>query len=407
MDNSRIRSAPTAKARVIATPRVWLEGEALRQLEQVAADADCVQAVGMPDLHPGPGIPIGAAFGFATTVRPRLVGSDAGCGALVVGLGKVKPRSSLERRVRAEFAGAPLEDIDLEALCRSVWQRGPAGLAGFGLPGIVEDLAAQVRVDALGPSGVLPSDVFGAALGTVGGGNHFAEISRVAEVADDAAATELGLSKGRLAILCHSGSRGLGKALADRWGHQPLAEEEASQYLGELAGAIRFARANRVLLAWRLLKSLGVARTGKVACVFDAVHNWVTRECCGDRELWVHRKGCAAAHEGQLAAVLGSRGTPSWIMRGRGCDEGLSSVAHGAGRKMQRSEAREKIRARYRRRQLTQTRLGGTVICDDRKLLYEEHPDAYKDIEPVIDSLEEARLADRIVSLEPLLTVKK
>ena len=94
-------------------------------------------------------------------------------------------------------------------------------------------------------------------------------------------------------------------------------------------------------------------------------------------------------------------------MRGRGCEEGLSSVAHGAGRKMKRSEAREKIRSRYRRVELQKTRLGGMVICDDKKLLYEEHPDAYKDIEPVIDSLEKAGLADRIMSLQPQLTVKK
>ena len=93
-------------------------------------------------------------------------------------------------------------------------------------------------------------------------------------------------------------------------------------------------------------------------------------------------------------------------MRGLGNPAGLSSVAHGAGRKMQRSEAREKIRARYRKTQLR----GGTqgiVICDDQKLLYEEHPDAYKAIEPVIHSLELARLAERVASIEPLMTVKK
>ena len=93
-------------------------------------------------------------------------------------------------------------------------------------------------------------------------------------------------------------------------------------------------------------------------------------------------------------------------MRGLGNPIGLASVAHGAGRKMQRSEARVKIRARYRR---TQLRGGsqGIVVCDDAKLLYEEHPDVYKSIEPVIESLELAGLAERVASVQPLLTVKK
>jgi release factor H-coupled RctB family protein len=401
------RAASQAATRLVATPEVWMEGEAVRQLDQVATAADCEMAVGMPDLHPGPGIPIGAAFGFRSTVHPRLVGSDAGCGALVVGLGKVKLTSALERRVRAEFQSPPLEEVDTEALCEAVWKKGPMGLVDFALGDVVDAVAEGLDADGHCESGELISPVFGSALGTIGGGNHFAEIGRVAKVVDRPAAEALGLRQGSLVLLCHSGSRGLGKALADKWGHAELQAREAAPYLAELAGAVRYARANRILLAARLLRALGVARCSKIACAFDSVHNCVQRECCGQSELWVHRKGCAPAHEGQFAAVLGSRGTSSWIMRGRGNSAGLSSVAHGAGRKMKRSEAREKIRARYRRKQLKQTRLGGLVICDDNKLLYEEHPDAYKDIEPVIASLEKAELADRVVSLEPLITVKK
>ena len=140
---------------------------------------------------------------------------------------------------------------------------------------------------------------------------------------------------------------------------------------------------------------------------FDVVHNSVAREAFAAGPLWVHRKGCAPAHEGQPTVVLGSRGANSWVMRGTGSDHGLCSVAHGAGRKMKRSEAREKIRARYRRNQLARSSNGATVICDDPKLLYEEHPDAYKAIEPIIESLEQAGLADRIAAIQPLLTVKK
>lgn len=406
MDNAIKTEAGQSNVRIIATPEVWLEGEAERQLSQVARHNDCAAAVGMPDLHPGPGIPIGAAFGFRSTVHPRLVGGDAGCGALVVSLGKAKVSSSLERRVRAEFEDQPLADEIREALCRSVWESGPQGLLGFGFSDAVESLAEMLGGDELGVSGELPSDTFGAALGTIGGGNHFAELGRVTQVHDRETAEAAGLRKGGLVLLCHSGSRGLGKALADKWGHEELPGCDAETYLAELAGAVRFARANRLVIAGRMLRALGISRPSKIAGGFDVVHNSVGCECCGGEQVWVHRKGCAPAHDGQLTAVLGSRGAPSWIMRGLGNPAGLASVAHGAGRKMQRSEAREKIRARYRRSQLRGGEQG-LVICDDNKLLYEEHPDAYKPIQPVIDSLEQAELAERVAAIEPVLTVKK
>jgi len=393
--------------KIIATPEVWMEGDALLQLNTVASNEDCERAVGMPDLHPGPGIPIGAAFAFRSTIHPRLVGSDAGCGALVVALGKVKLTSNLERRIRAEFDQAPIPGHDSQEICREVWKHGPKALAGFDISDTTTYLGETLSEDELMPSGDLPSALYGAALGTIGGGNHFAEIGKVKTVVDKHAAESLGLRQNSLVLLCHSGSRGLGKALSDKWGHREIRQEDASEYLSELAGAIRFAKANRVLLASRLLRALGVSRPSKITCAFDAVHNDVCHEECGSGARWVHRKGCAKAYSGQLAAVLGSRGTPSWIMRGNGNYDGLRSVAHGAGRKMQRSEARAKIRERYKRKQLHQSANGALVICDDKSLLYEEHPDAYKAIEPVISSLELSGLAERIVSVEPVITVKK
>lgn len=406
MGNAHEHPYPQSNVRIIATPEVWLEGEAERQLSEVAGHDDCVAAVGMPDLHPGPGIPIGAAFGFRSSVHPRLVGGDAGCGALVVSLGKAKVSSSLERRVRTEFEDQPVAEEIREALCRSVWATGPRGLLGFGFSDALEALAEMMGGDELGVSGELPSDAFGAALGTIGGGNHFAELGRVTQVHDSEAAEAAGLQKGGFVLLCHSGSRGLGKALADTWGHEELPGDGAAVYLAQLAGAVRFARANRLLIAGRMLRALGISRASKMAGAFDVVHNDVRCERCGGEPIWVHRKGCAPAHDGQLTAVLGSRGAPSWIMRGLGNPVGLASVAHGAGRKMQRSEAREKIRARYRRSQLRGGKQG-LVICDDNKLLYEEHPDAYKPIQPVIESLEQAELAVRVATIEPILTVKK
>ena len=139
---------------------------------------------------------------------------------------------------------------------------------------------------------------------------------------------------------------------------------------------------------------------------FDVTHNDVRREPVDGADAWVHRKGAAPAAAAALTVVLGSRGAPSWIMRGTGAALGLGSVAHGAGRKMKRSEALAKLKDRYRRREVARSPGGGRVICDDPALLFEEHPDAYKPIEPVIGALERHGLATRVAALVPIVTVK-
>ena len=402
-----------AHARLVAEDDVWMEGSALDQLARVAALPACRRAVGMPDLHAGPGIPIGAAFDFAGVIRPLLVGGDAGCGARVVVLPRIKASGdTLERRVRQELdARTPDLGADPIALLRAVWAEGPRGLLRVdGVPDTLAELAeAEVPDTEDVESSPLGDDDAAAcadALGSIGGGNHFLELSRVSAVADKTAcAAAGGLKAGGYAVVAHSGSRGLGRALVGRWGDVVL-EDAASQdrYRAELAGAVRFARANRLVLAWRMLAAVGMARPGKLSGWFDVTHNTVVPSAEGG---WLHRKGSAPAEAGQPTVVLGSRGTESWVMLGCGEAGCLCSVAHGAGRRMGRTEAAAKIKARYPRRALERTPLGGRVICDDTDLLYEEHPDAYKAIEPVIRSLEVAGAARRVAALAPLITVKR
>ncbi|WP_433929299.1 RtcB family protein [Sorangium cellulosum] len=400
-----------AHARVIARDDVWLEGNAVQQFARVAALPGCVRAVGMPDLHAGRGIPVGAAFAFADRVVPQLIGGDAGCGVRLVAtsIGRVAA-DVLERRAREAMEDDPLAGCDPAEVFDRVWRRGARGLAEVdGAPEALARLAAAEPEDGLRPSGD-PAPYragYEAALGSVGGGNHFVEIARVGALRDPASAAAVGLPAGDLVVLAHSGSRGLGGALGERWGGAVLEGDAAEPYLGELAGACRFAQANRLLLAYRMLRALGATRASKIAGGFDITHNDVAREAVGGEPAWVHRKGAAPARGDDLTIVLGSRGTPSWVMRSRDAEAGLRSVAHGAGRKMGRGEAREKIAARYRRRELARTELGGRVVCDDPALLLEEHPDAYKPIEPVIESLVEAGLATVVAPLVPVLTVKR
>lgn len=400
---------------LIANDDVWIEGEALRQLAAVAAWPGCVRAVGQPDLHPGPGVPIGAAFAFRDAVLPQLVGSDAGCGVRLVAVDKLRFRGdALERRVRDAFDGPPDLGADPESLFDAVWHRGVAGLADT--PGVADDLAALAAAWATPepnpPAASAPAPgpapdglaTFVAALGTIGAGNHFAELSTVGRLADPDA---LGLRAGRHAVLVHSGSRGLGRALAERWGAARLAGPDAARYRAELAGAVRFAEANRAVLAWRLLDAVGAARPGRLGGTVDLIHNTVVAATVDGALVWVHRKGAAPADAGALTVVLGSRGAPSWVMRGAGSAAALSSVAHGAGRRMTRTEAVAKLKPRYRRSELARTALGGCVVCDDPAALYAEHPDAYKDIETVVASLEAAATATRVAALTPLVTVKR
>jgi release factor H-coupled RctB family protein len=196
----------------------------------------------------------------------------------------------------------------------------------------------------------------------------------------------------------------LGSELAARYAGQTLSLSDCNQYLADLRGAIRYARTNRLLVAWRLMRAAGLGSMARIALVFDIVHNAV--EPCGEHA-FLHRKGAAPAQRDQPTIVLGSRGAPSWLMTGLGNDQCLCSVAHGAGRRMGRSEAYDKLRARHTRASLARSELGTRVICDDTVLMYEEHPDAYKPIEPIIASLEQGAAATRLASLVPLLTVKK
>jgi release factor H-coupled RctB family protein len=389
---------------LIAEPDVWMESAAVDQLVRTAALPGCVRAVGMPDLHPGGGAPIGAACLFEGRVWPHLIGSDAGCGALLVVGRRDGPRGDgLERRVVHALEEPLLPEVDRERLFDAVWRLGPRGLAQ--LEGVPEALAeiGQRFEDPGGPSAPMAFDAVGAEqLGSIGGGNHFAEVTRVDRLLDKAAAKREGLRADAQAVLVHTGSRGLGYRLAQRWSGV-LTGAAIEEYLQEQRGALRYASANRLLVAWRLLHAAGLGNAARITAVIDRVHNGI--EPVG--EGYLHRKGAAEAPAGRATLVLGSRGAPSYVVEGGDGEGSLATVAHGAGRRMGRSEAVAKLRARYRRASLERTALGSRVLCDDREQMWQEHPDAYKAIEPVIASLEKAGAARPIATLVPLVTVKQ
>lgn len=369
------RSTSVPTVRLIASPKSWIEGEAVRQLYATAKLEGMKLAVGFPDIHPGRGTPVGAAFVTNDVIHPHVIGGDIGCGMGLFKTSMLRREMKLDRWVSLSF--------NLE----HAWGEG------------VSDFLAVHDLD---------STEFDNALGTIGGGNHFAELQAVEQVLDAVALKQIGVGKEQLVVLVHSGSRGLGETVlrnhaVEHHGNGVPADSFAAQdYLRGHDFAVRWARANRELIARRFVATLGA----EAESVWDGCHNSISAREGGSETGWVHRKGAVDA--GALAVVIpGSRGSLSYLVKPIGDGESHAwSLAHGAGRKWARSETRLRMRERFGVMELVQTPLGGRVICEERELLYEEAPAAYKNIEAVIADLVDAGLVSVIATFRPLLTYK-
>lgn len=362
--------------RLFASAQSWIEGEAVRQLYATAKLDGMRRAVGFPDLHPGKGSPVGAAFVTEGVIYPHLIGGDIGCGMALF-------KTDLSRRSAARVDGWAKLEFNLE-------HRWDESVSDF--------LAAHD----------LESTEFDAALGTIGGGNHFAELQTVEKVLDAAEFKKLGLGKQQLVVLVHSGSRGLGETIlrahVDEHCANGVAADSAAakDYLRGHDFAGRWAKANRELIARRFVTALGA--TGE--SLWDGCHNSLTRRESDGESVWLHRKGAVDANA-DFVVIPGSRGSLSYLVKPTGDGESHAwSLAHGAGRKWARSDARQRMRERFSATELAQTPLGGRVVCEERDLLYEEAPAAYKNIEAVIAELVAAGLGSVIATLRPLLTYK-
>jgi release factor H-coupled RctB family protein len=176
----------------------------------------------------------------------------------------------------------------------------------------------------------------------------------------------------------------------------------AEEYLRGHDFAVRWAKANRELIAHRFAALIGA----EAECLWDGCHNSITRRESNGEVAWLHRRGAVAA-ESDFVVIPGSRGSLSYLVKPIGDGESHAwSLAHGAGRKWARSEARLRMRERFSVSELAQTGIGGRVICEERDVLYEEAPAAYKNIEAVIQDLVDAGLVSVIAAFRPLLTYK-
>ncbi|WP_444997395.1 RNA ligase RtcB family protein [Aliikangiella sp. IMCC44359] len=363
---------------LIANSDVWIEGKAIQQLEKTAQLEGIIRAVGMPDLHPGRGYPIGAVFLSKNKIYPALVGNDIGCG---MALWKTNVKA---RKVNLDKLAKRLTNID--SPLGDDWK---------------EYIDERLIDKKLGITG------FERALGTIGGGNHFAELQQVCDIYCEEDFELLNMDKKNLALLIHSGSRGFGESIlrrhVEQFSHQGLdvGSNDFVCYIEQHNNALKFAELNRELIASRILQRLHA----KGEAVLDVNHNFVVQSESG----WLHRKGATPSNDG-MVMIPGSRGDYSYlvkpVLQSKGSIQSLYSLAHGAGRKWVRSDCKGRLSKRYKQSDLERTALGSRVICKNKELIYEEAPEAYKSIESVINVMQKANLIVPVARFKPVLTYK-
>jgi tRNA-splicing ligase RtcB len=372
-----------------ADVRVWathLDRATADQLRRLARQAYVVSHVAaMADAHLSEGVAVGTVFATESVVVPAALGGDLGCGMAAV---------------RLNLAAASLDRTILERCIVALDAAIPSGARVH--PRALAELPEALVSCALSTRTLTRERGANAArqLGTLGGGNHFLELDRDLQ--------------GNVWLLVHSGSRGIGAAIAQhhiraaralgigQLGGLDIARVEGAAYLEDHAWAVAFAKANRSTLIRHALEVLGsvLGRPVDGEAVVDVPHNFIARETWRGRELLVHRKGAVAAPRGGLALIPGSMGSASYVVEGLGCELAFASCSHGAGRIMSRREARERLSSRA----LAYAMRNVVHPPRDPRALLEESPDAYRDIVEVLDA--QVELVVRRTRLEPLAVLK-
>lgn len=439
-----------------------LEDRSLQQLVNVTTLPGIQRAaMVMPDVHEGYGFPIG---GVAATlypdgvISPGGIGYDINCGVRLL---------KSEKNVKEIYN-------QIENLSKEIYKQVPSGVGRSGslklsnkeLDKVMEKGVAQIISDGYGKrddyqfiesNGCIPdadsSYVSEHAkergrdqLGTMGAGNHFVELDKVADIYDESIAKDFGLFENQIVILIHTGSRGLGhqvatdyiKVMIKEMGKYkinvpdrelacvPFSSTEGQNYFSAMSAAANFAFSNRQLIthevrtAW---ENIFGNSGGELNILYDVCHNIAKieeHEINGSRKkLIVHRKGATRAfgplnedlpeaykNSGQPVIIPGSMGTASYVLVGteQSMKQTFGSTCHGAGRQMSRHAARKKVQGDKLRRDLYEK--GIIVQAGSIRGIAEEAPIAYKDIDNVVDIVALAGIAKKVAKLKPLAVIK-
>ena len=447
-------------ARFFADEELWSQIRNDRSVEQLMNVAtlpgisECAYA--MPDVHQGYGFPVGGVAAFRISdgvISPGGVGYDINCGVRLLAseLTVADLRGRLEDLVHNLSRSVPsgtgrggelrLTDHELDRVfvegCKYLVERG---------------LALPEDIDATESGGSLPqadpAQVSQRArqrgstqLGTLGSGNHFVEIQTVEQVFDSAAAEVLGLETGRITVLIHTGSRGLGHQVCTDYVREmdrvmpkygielpdrelacaPFDSPEGRAYFGAMCAAANFAWSNRQTITHtvRGVFERAFGDAGRLRLVYDVAHNIAKVEEYGGEQFCVHRKGATRAFGpnnpeipeiyrsvGQPVFIPGSMGTASWVLVGAegAMTESFGSTCHGAGRRMSRRAAKRVAQGHEVRRELAKK--GIVVRCHSNSELAEEAPHAYKDVDRVVDVVDRMGLARKVARLKPIGVIK-
>ncbi len=434
------------------------EDQSIQQLIDAASLEGVISpVVGMPDIHSGFGLPIGGVMAMDTEkglISAGAVGMDINCGV---------------RLLRTNFKAGELDKNILNRLIKAIGEKVPSGVGkkskhaavirrqldqflergvpfmietGLGRPedlDCIEDGGLMAGAD----SGKVSSEAIdrGQQLSTIGGGNHFIELGYVDTVFDPRAAGIYGLEEGFLTVLIHTGSRGFGhqictdymaamKKAASKYkldiptsglASVPINSKEGSSYLSAMACAVNFAFCNRQWITDDIRKAFASV-LGKsdleydLGLVYDVAHNTARFEEIGGRSMLIHRKGATRAlppghaenpeyyrNTGHPILIPGSMGSASYVVRAMpGVEKVFNSINHGAGRVLSRKAAKREISVRQLKEIMADVMLSGRSY----KAYLDEAPQAYKDIEMVVDTFVEIGLSRKVARLLPLAVIK-
>ncbi|MGB5150599.1 MAG: RtcB family protein [Mycobacterium sp.] len=433
---------------------------ALTQVANVATLPGIVRAsYAMPDVHWGYGFPIG---GVAATdiddggvVSPGGVGFDISCGVRLL-VSQDLDRDKLQPRIRAvmdHLDAAIPRGLGTEGVWplpnRGSLEHVLLGGARYAVEqghGVARDLercedgGVLDGADAATVSNRAVERGLGQ-IGSLGSGNHFLEVQAVDHVYDEAAASQMGLSEGTVCVMIHTGSRGLGHQICTDHVHEmqkamsrfgievpdrqlacaPVRSPEGMAYMAAMAAAANYGRANRQLLTEATRQVFDRETSTSLDVLYDVSHNLAKLEkhpIDGHvRTVCVHRKGATRslpphhpdvpaelAAVGQPVLIPGTMGTASYVLAGVADNPAFFSTAHGAGRLQSRHQAARHTSADAVRRSLEQA--GILVRGTSRRGLAEEKPQAYKDVDAVIETSQRAGLARKVARLVPLGVVK-
>jgi tRNA-splicing ligase RtcB (3'-phosphate/5'-hydroxy nucleic acid ligase) len=431
------------------------------QAANVAMLPGIVQAsYAMPDAHWGYGFPIGGVAAFdpddGGVVSAGGVGFDVSCGVrtLVTGLEHQAIEAVKTQLADALFAVIPAGvgstgRIHLRDRQMTDMLRGGAAWAverGYGEPADLERIEEHGRMAGADPDAVSPQARKRQRneMGTLGSGNHYLEIQRIAQVYDPDVARTFGLVEGQVVVSIHCGSRGLGHQIGTEFLREmvvtaeqhgidlpdrelacaPIRSEVGQRYLGAMRSAINCALANRQILTHLTREVFAeMLPEADLRLLYDVSHNTckVERHLVEGRacDLYVHRKGATRAFGpghpdlpealrafGQPVLIGGSMGTASYILVGTNEGEKLSfnSACHGAGRAMSRHQATRQWRGRALVDELAAR--GILIRSPSLRGVAEEAPGAYKDVSRVVQASHDAGLAHMVARVEPMVCIK-